>query len=43
MDLDQRREMIIFESIWTAFKVSSIFGGIWGSIEYWVEPKIEPP
>jgi len=30
--------MIIFGSILTAFESSS-----WGSIEIWLEPKIEPP
>jgi len=33
MDLDQRSEMIIFESILTTFESSSIFGGSWDSIE----------
>jgi len=35
--------MIIFESILTTFELSIIFGGRWGSIENWLEPKIEPP
>jgi len=34
--------MIIFGSILTAFELSSIFGGCWGSIENWLEPKIKP-
>jgi len=34
--------MIIFVSICTTFGSSSIFGGSWGSIENWLEPKIEP-
>jgi len=25
------------------FESSSILGGSWGSIENWIEPKIEPP
>jgi hypothetical protein len=35
--------MIIFGSILTTFESSSIFGGSWGSIENWLEPKIAPP
>jgi len=35
--------MIIFWSILTALESSSIFRGSWGSIEYWLEPKTEPP
>ncbi len=35
--------MIIFGSILTTFDLSSIFGGSWGSIVNWLEPKIEPP
>ncbi len=31
-----------FESIFTTFKLSIIFRGSWGSIENWLEPKIEP-
>jgi hypothetical protein len=27
----------------TTFESSSIFGGSWGSIENWFEPKTEPP
>jgi len=30
-------------SISTTFELKSIFGGNWGSIENWLEPKIEPP
>jgi len=36
-------EIIIFGSILITFELSSIFGGSWGSIENWLEPKIEPP
>jgi len=35
--------MIVFGSILTAFASSSILGGSWGSIEYWLKPKTEPP
>jgi len=35
--------MIIFGSILTTFKLSSIFGGSSGSIENWLEPKTEQP
>jgi len=35
--------MIIVGSILTTFEFSSIFGGNWGSIENWLEPKTEPP
>jgi len=35
--------MIIFESVLTTFELGSIFGGIWGSIENWLQHKIEPP
>jgi len=41
-DFDQGSEMIIFESILTTFEPSRIFGGSWGSIENWLEPKNEP-
>jgi len=34
--------MIIFGLILTPFESSSIFGGSWGCIENWLEPKIEP-
>jgi len=34
--------MIVFGSILTRFEWSSIFGGRWGSIENWLEPKTEP-
>jgi len=34
--------MIIFGSILTPFESSSIFGGSWGSIEYWLKPKTKP-
>jgi len=27
----------------TSFKPNIIFGGSWGSTEYWLEPKTEPP
>jgi hypothetical protein len=40
-DSDKRSEMIIFGSILTTFQLSSIFEGIWGSIENWLKPKIE--
>ncbi len=43
MDLDERRETIIFGSILTTFESSIIFGGSWSSIENWLEPKTEPP
>jgi len=29
-------------SILTTFELSSIFGGNWGRIENWLEPKTEP-
>jgi len=35
--------MIIFGSILTTFESSITFGGSWGSIENWLEPKTEPP
>jgi len=35
--------MINFESILTTFQSSSIFGGSYGSIEKWLEPKTKPP
>jgi hypothetical protein len=35
--------MIIFASILTTFEWSNIFGGGWGSIKNWLEPKTEPP
>jgi hypothetical protein len=35
--------MIISGSVLTTFESSSNFGGNWGSIENWLEPKIEPP
>ena len=38
MDLDSRREMIIFELILTTFEVSTIFWGIWGSSGNQLEP-----
>jgi len=34
--------MFIFGLILMTFELSSIFGGSWGSIENWLEPKIEP-
>ncbi len=42
-DLVKRSEMIILESIFTTFKSSCVFGGSWGSIEYWLELKTKPP
>jgi len=42
-DLDYQSEMIIFGSILTTFQSRIIFGGRWGSIENWLEPKTEPP
>jgi len=42
-DWDERSEMIILGLFLTTFESSSIFGGIWGSIENWLKPKIEPP
>jgi hypothetical protein len=35
--------MIIFRLILTTFELSIIFGGSWGSIENWLEPKTEHP
>jgi len=35
--------MIILGLIFTIFKSSIIFGGSWGSIENWLEPKTKPP
>jgi len=35
--------MIIFGFVLTTFELSSILGGSWGSIENWLEPKIESP
>jgi len=35
--------MIIFGSILITLEPSSIFGGSWGSIENWLEPKTELP
>jgi len=35
--------MIIFGSILTAFEVKLFFGGSWGSIVNWLEPKTKPP
>jgi len=42
-DLGKQSKMIIFGSIWTTFESSSIFGGNWGSIVNWFEPKTKPP
>ena len=42
-DLDQRREMIIFESILINFELSIILKGIWGSIKNRLKPKTKPP
>jgi len=36
-------EIIIFGWILTTFESSIIFGGSWGSIENWLEPKTKPP
>jgi hypothetical protein len=38
-----KRGVINFGSILTTFEPSSIFGGCWGSIKNWLEPKTEPP
>jgi len=35
--------MIIFGLILTTFESSSTFGGSWGSIGNWLEPKTKPP
>jgi hypothetical protein len=35
--------MIILRSILTTIESSNIFGGSWGSIKKWLEPKTEPP
>jgi hypothetical protein len=35
--------MVIFGSVMTTLETSSIFGGIWGSIKNWLEPKNLPP
>jgi len=32
-----------FWSILTVFELSIIFGGSYGNIENWLDPKIEPP
>jgi len=42
-DLDKQSELVIFESILTTFKLSIIYGGSWGSIENWLQPKTKPP
>jgi len=42
-DLDLRSKIIIFRSILTTFESGSIFGGSWGSIANWFEPKTKPP
>jgi hypothetical protein len=34
--------MIIIGLILTTFQSSNIFGGSWGIIENWLEPKTEP-
>jgi len=34
--------MIAFGSILTTFESNNIFVGSWGSIENWLEPKVEP-
>jgi len=34
--------MIILGSIFTTFELSNIFGGSWGSIDNWLEPKTKP-
>ncbi len=41
-DLDKRSEMIIFGSILNTFELSITFGGSWGSIGNWLEPKTVP-
>ncbi len=38
-----KRDDYFFGSILTIFESSRIFGGYWGSIENWLEPKTEPP
>ncbi len=38
MDLDLGAEKIIFESILTNLKASSIFWDIWGNIKIWLFP-----
>jgi len=35
--------MIIFESILTSFKPSTIVGGSWGSTENRLQPETKPP
>jgi len=35
--------MIIFGSILITFESTGIFGGNWGIIENWLEPKTKPP
>jgi len=35
--------MIIFVWILATFESLNIFGGSWGSIENWLEPKTKPP
>jgi len=41
-DLDSWSKMIIYGSILTTFESSSIIGagGCWGSMENWLEPKL---
>jgi hypothetical protein len=36
------KRVAFFELILTTFKLSTVFRGSWGSIENWLEPKIEP-
>jgi len=35
--------LLFFGSILITFESSSIFGGSWGSIKNWLEPKTKPP
>jgi hypothetical protein len=34
--------LLIFESIFTSFKLGIFFGGSWGSNENWLKPKNKP-
>jgi len=43
IDLDQQSEMIIFGTILTTLKSSIVFRGSRGSVENFLEPRIEPP
>jgi hypothetical protein len=42
-NLDQGRDMIIFESVLTIFIASVALRGAWDSSKKWLELKIEPP